>query len=241
MLPPMPLLRSLVFLAGRAATKMPPLRGFRLTRQRLGLRRCSAAFSPATNGMSKAIQDAIKAMEAAFQESQLTDHVYGVRAGSPPIAPWPNQPCRLVFLDFDGVLNSIQSTEHLGTRYRFAPASVSALNELLRQSQAQVVITSTWRESWTLRENAEFLERDGVVSGRVVGKTPALGQERGLEIDAWLRSAPYPVMSFVILDDRDDMAMHRNRLVQVNPQVGLSSEQAERAIELLAMPWRKSA
>ena len=191
--------------------------------------------------MSQAIKDAIKAMEAAFQESQRTDHIYGVRDGSAPIAPWPTEPCRLVFLDFDGVLNSVQSTEQLGTRYRFAPASVSALNELLRKAQAHVVITSTWRESWTLRENAEFLERDGVVSGRVVGKTPALGQERGVEIDAWLRSAPYPVMSFVILDDRDDMAMHRNRLVQVNPQVGLSSEQAERAIELLAVPWRKSA
>jgi hypothetical protein len=209
-------------------------------RRSRGLRQRATAFSPATNGMSKAIQDAIKAMEAAFRESQRTDHIYGVRAGSPPIAPWPTEPCRLVFLDFDGVLNSLQSAEQLGTRYRFAHASVSALNELLRQSQAHVVITSTWRESWTLRENAEFLERDGVVSGRVVGKTPALGQERGLEIDAWLRSAPYPVMSFVILDDRDDMAMHRNRLVQVNPQVGLIPEQAERAIELLATPWRRS-
>jgi hypothetical protein len=188
--------------------------------------------------MSQAIKDAIKAMEAAFQDSQRTDLVYGVRAGDSPIAPWPTEPCRIVFLDFDGVLNSEQSTQQLGTRYRFERSSVEALNGVLRQSEAHIVITSSWRESWSLRENAEFLERDGVLPARVVGKTPVLGQERGLEIEAWLRSAPYAVASFVILDDREDMAMHRERLVRVNPQVGLSLAQAERAIELLATPWR---
>ncbi len=86
-------------------------------------------------------------------------------------------------------------------------------------------------------KHAEFLERDGVIAGRVVGKTPTLELERGLEIESWLRSAPYPVASFVILDDRDDMAMHRQRLVQVSPQVGLSQTEAQRAIELLATPW----
>ena len=188
--------------------------------------------------MSQAIKDAIKAMEAAFQDSQRTDLIYGVREGAPPLAPWPTGPCRIVFLDFDGVLNSEQSTQQLGTRYRFARSSVEALNGVLRQSEAHIVITSSWRESWSLRENAEFLERDGVLPSRVVGKTPTLGQERGLEIEAWLRSAPYAVASFVILDDRDDMAMHRGRLVQVSPLVGLSSAQAKRAIELLAIPWR---
>jgi hypothetical protein len=188
--------------------------------------------------MSQAIKDAIKAMAAAFQDSQRTDLIYGVRDGAPPIAPWPTEPCRIVFLDFDGVLNSEQSTQQLGTRYRFARSSVEALNGVLRQSEARIVITSSWRESWSLRENAEFLERDGVLPARVVGKTPNLGQERGLEIEAWLRGSPYAVLSFVILDDQDDMAMHRERLVQVNSAVGLSLAQAQRAIELLATSWR---
>lgn len=188
--------------------------------------------------MSQTIKDAIKAMEAAFQDSQLTDLVYGVRDGDPPIAPWPTEPCRIVFLDFDGVLNSEQSIQQLGTRYRFAQSSVEALNNVLRQSESRIVITSSWRENWSLGENAAFLERDGVSPGRVVGKTPTLGHERGLEIEAGLLSAPYAVASFVILDDRDDMAMHRERLVQVSPQVGLSLAEAQRAIELLATPWR---
>src|SRR5262245_7911428 len=120
-----------------------------------------------------ALTEAMKAAERAVLESRRSDHIYGVRDGAPPLAPWPTSSCQLVFLDFDGVLNSERSTQELGTRYRFARTSVAALNNILQQSGALVVITSTWRENWTLRENAEFLERDGVVPGRVVGKTPA--------------------------------------------------------------------
>ncbi len=184
----------------------------------------------------KALIDVYKAAEKALLESQRTDLPYGVREGAPPIAPWPTEPCKIVFLDFDGVLNSDQSVSHLGTRYRFWPPSIKALNHLLRQTGARIVVTSTWREHWTLRENAGALQRDGVLPGCVVGKTPASAGERGLEIDSWLRSVPYTVASFVILDDKDDMAMHRDRLVQVDPRTGLGLPQAQRAIELLATP-----
>ena len=154
-----------------------------------------------------ALNEAMKAAERAVLEGQRTDQIYGIRDGATPLAPWPTSSCRIVFLDFDGVLNSEQSTQELGTRYRFARSSVAALNAVLQQSGALVVITSTWREHWTLRENAEFLERDGMLPGRVVGKTPTLERERGLEIESWLHSVPYSVTSFVILDDRDDMAI----------------------------------
>jgi len=182
--------------------------------------------------------EAMKAAEKALIEAQRTDHIYGVRTGAAPIAPWPAAPCKIIFLDFDGVLNSEQSVRQLGTRHRFAEASGAALNEILQQTEARIVVTSSWRESWTLRENARFLERDGVLPGRVVGKTAALEQERGFESDAWLRSVPHPVASFVILDDHEDMARHRERLVQVNPQIGLSMPLARRANELLALPGR---
>lgn len=56
---------------------------------------------------------------------------------------------------------------------------------------------------------------------------------------SWLKSAPYPVQSFVILDDKDDMAMHRQRLVRVDPKVGLGMKEARQAIALLATPWRQ--
>jgi len=186
--------------------------------------------------ISRELEAAMQAAEKALIAAERSDHIYGVRAGNGPIAAWPTAPCKIVFLDFDGVLNSDQSVQQLGTRYRFSPPSVAALNELLRQTDARIVITSSWRNNWTLIENASFLKRDGVLPNRVVGKTTTLEKERGLEIDAWLRSAPYPIISYVILDDRDDMVMHQARLVQVNPQFGLNSAQARRAIELLAIP-----
>lgn len=171
--------------------------------------------------------------EKALLEAQRTDHVYGVREGAAPIAAWPKDPCRIAFLDFDGVLNSDLSVAKLGTRYRFWPASISAMNHFLRETGALIVITSTWREHWTLKENAGALERDGLMAGRVVGKTVSSGKERGLEIDAWLKSVPYAVESFVILDDRDDMVMHLPRLVRVDSRNGLGMAEVKKAIEMM--------
>lgn len=179
------------------------------------------------------LNDAIRAAERAVVEAQNGDHIHGVRDGAPPVAPWPDAPCRIVFLDFDGVLNSEQSVRKLGTRYRFARASIDALNTILQETDSLAVITSKWREIWTLREIAGFLERDGMLPSRVVGKTPILEKERGFEIDAWLRSAPFSVASYVILDDRNDMTIHQSRLIQINPEIELDELQARRAIELL--------
>jgi|SRR5579862_814544 len=181
-----------------------------------------------------ALDQAMQAAAKAALDGQRTDQIYGVREGDAPICPWPAGPCRIIFLDFDGVLNCEQSNQELGTRYRFARSCVAALNLVLRAADARIVITSSWRENWTLKDNAQFLERDGVLPGRVLGKTPSLGRERGIEIDTWLRSAPYAIESFVILDDRDDMAMHRERLIQVDPQIGLTGDQARQAVELLS-------
>ena len=189
--------------------------------------------------ISRELQQAMNAAEKAVIEADRTDHVYGVRGGAGPIAPWPMTPCKIIFLDFDGVLNSEQSIRELGTRYRFAKNSVAALNVILQQTEARIVISSSWRKHFALIENASSLKRDGVISNRVVGKTKALGKERGLDIDAWLHSVPYAVDSFVIIDDRDDMLMHRERLVRTDSEVGLTIPLARQAIEILALPWKR--
>ena len=178
----------------------------------------------------------MEAAEKAALESQRTDQVYGIRQGASAIAAWPEAACKIIFLDFDGVLNCERSIRELGTRYKFSRSCVAALNLILRETGANIVITSSWRDNWTLQDNAGFLERDGVLPKRVLGKTPTLEKDRGIEIDTWLRSAPYAIESFVILDDKDNMAMHFKRLVQVDPQIGLTEILARRAVEILAMP-----
>ena len=186
----------------------------------------------------KALKEAWEAAEKELIENQKTDLDYGIRQGDGPIAPWPSWPCKLIFLDFDGVLNCDLSVSQLGTRYKFWPPSIQALNRLLSDSGALIVISSTWREHWTLKENASSLERAGLLHGRVVGKTCVSDGARGRQIDLWLNSAPYPIESFVILDDKDDMEMHRERLVQVDPSVGFGIKEARRAVELLNRPWQ---
>ena len=192
--------------------------------------RVLATFAPMDE---KALKEAWEAAEKALIENQKTDLDYGVRDGNAPIAPWPTQPCKLIFLDFDGVLNSELSVSQFGTRYKFWPPSMQALNQLLSESGALIVISSTWREHCTLKENAASLERAGLLRGRVVGKTCVADGARGRQIDSWLKSAPYPVETFVILDDKDDMEMHHERLVKVDPSVGLGAKEVRRALELL--------
>jgi hypothetical protein len=186
----------------------------------------------------KKLKEAWEAAERALIENQKSDLDYGVRGGDGPIAPWPGQPCKLIFLDFDGVLNSALSVSQLGTRYKFWPPSVQALNQLLTKSGALIVISSTWREHWTLKENAASLERAGLLPGRVVGKTCVSESARGKQIDSWLKSVPYPVEAFVILDDKDDMEMHRERLIRVDPSVGLGVTEVRRAMQLFNTPCR---
>jgi hypothetical protein len=154
------------------------------------------------------------------------------------LAPWPKRPGKIVFLDFDGVLNSEASERAMGTRYKFSPRSVRALNEILVKSRAYVVITSSWRGNWTLRENALFLQQSGLTSVCVVGKTPALKNDtRGLEIRTWLEGVSFPIQSFAILDDREDMEPYRDRLVLIDPQSGLNADHVGCTLEILARPW----
>jgi hypothetical protein len=176
------------------------------------------------------LSDAASAATRGTDGTQRTEWIYGPRAGTSFLAPWPTQPCKVVFLDFDGVLKNAGSMAERGTSYEFDPKSVEALNEILHRTGALMVISSSWRCFWPLQELVEFLELAGVLPGRVVGRTPELEVERGLEIDAWLKAAPFPVASFVILDD---MAMHRDRLVLTSFDNGLTLGHAYRSIEVL--------
>ena len=177
----------------------------------------------------QALQKAVHEMELAYEFNKMSDLEYGVQNGAPPLAPWPEQPCRILFLDFDGVLNR----EVPGHRSdQFLPQAVAALNQILLATKALIVISSSWRLIRSLRENANFLEGAGVAKGHVVGKTPMLGCERGYEIDAWLRGVPYPVKSFVILDNHNDMGHLRFRLVQTASEHGLTMSEAYQVVQM---------
>lgn len=174
---------------------------------------------------------------------------------------------KIIFLDFDGVLvthrqwrarqASHRSTDDKTVRLRAMadPECVANLNRLLEATDAQIVVSSTWRKVRKGKDSLAYV-RDvlttwGVDASRVIGVTPSLevliknadgervplvlAKERGYEIQAWLNSADVADGSqFAILDDDSDMAHLKHRLVQTKLEDGLQAHHVERAMQILS-------
>ena len=124
----------------------------------------------------------------------------------------------VIFLDFDGVLNSEGSFLYESNRRkRYKEQGVKGpvmetlcnvctanFQELLFQyPDAKVVISSTWREHFSLEWLREKLASYKIDSSRVIDKTPSdWGGNRGVEIQLWLNAHP-EVDHYIIIDDND--------------------------------------
>lgn len=152
-------------------------------------------------------------------------------------------PDRIVFLDFDGVLNHRDTLHRVGKDCEDSdhgmmgidPFCVQALDSIITRVDARIVISSTWRTIFPVPKLASLLRRQGLTRHwTILGKTPDNGLARGLQIQQWMESRTWPPESFVILDDDDDMAHLLHRLVRCNPFAGgLTQELADRAVEML--------
>ncbi len=127
---------------------------------------------------------------------------------------------------------------------------VRMLKQLVARTGAKLVLSSTWRQGWIMREDPEefpwVCQADIRLFEALVAKlqeydlelidyTPIFGT-RGQEIDWWIRNkAPEPVESFVILDDMDERYFrpHSKRLVQTTMSRGLSQRHVEQAVTIL--------
>src|SRR5271167_3063429 len=117
-----------------------------------------------------------------------------------------NNKMKVIFLDFDGVLNSSASFV-LETRIRKAKPQTGRrlppVNETLchvctsnfqmileEVPSAKIVISSTWREIYNLEWLKKKLKSYGIDSSRVIDKTPSSFRDRGYEIKQWLEEHP---------------------------------------------------
>lgn len=150
---------------------------------------------------------------------------------------------RVIFLDFDGVLNSVRwhvarresgadMHEGRGARPCLDPEAVKVLNGIVGSyHDAVVVVTSTWRIGTPRAKLAGWL-RDAGFTGIVFGATPRFpGQPRGKEIQDWLDFFAQhpsrrlgPVTHFVILDDDTDMLDLYPKLVHIDDEAGLTDK-----------------
>lgn len=140
---------------------------------------------------------------------------------------------RILFLDFDGVLNS--DAFLLTVKNRDNPIAllsrrkVALLNKIVEETGAKVVISSHWRYEFTIGEIRSILEELGF-KGQIIGITPIImGMPRGYEIHGWLSGFPGK-REFVILDDQDNMDFLSPHLIQTNSSVGLTDENVQQVI-----------
>ena len=151
---------------------------------------------------------------------------------------------KLVFLDFDGVLDTYKS------RYMLDPVLLNRLGYLLGKTGAWIVISSSWRSN-NVPDTIDFLtDYDNPRVGsnpfpftdRIVGITPILftvkdgdidrPATRGEEIDAYLKN--HPCDDYVILDDERDMLPSQwPHLVLINDDIGLTDADVEKATRIL--------
>lgn len=144
------------------------------------------------------------------------------------------------FLDIDGTLNNPAS---LLKDNGPDPKCISALNWLIKQSGAKIVVSSSWRGRNDL---PEIFKKWGI-EAPILSRTPYLPRDwypsddknktdrahRGYEIQQWLNQTPYRIKQFCILDDDNDMGPFLNYLVQCNYLIGLTMDDAKRALAIL--------
>lgn len=153
---------------------------------------------------------------------------------------------KLVFLDFDGVLNTttdpdtsnLDPDEYLYGSVRWGAAQFSKkrvghLNEILVRTDSLVVLSTSWREVHPQRELVEMLELNAFY-GSVIGCTPTLRSgQLGRKVHRHDEIAEYVRLvspeAYVILDDMD-MGPLNNHLVKTN---GLSKVHIEKAVRIL--------
>ena len=148
---------------------------------------------------------------------------------------------KIIFLDVDGVLNSIKNLINVSNKnhrpysgydYPFDEKCLKNLKRIVDETNAYIVITSTWRmheigKSILLNE----LKKYGL-DERVIGYTDILHQSRGEEILRYLDKLGENII-FIILDDDNDFKSLDDYLIQTDYQYGLTEKETKLAIKKL--------
>jgi hypothetical protein len=149
----------------------------------------------------------------------------------------------VLFLDIDGVVSPFKGQTSPGKvqlvteASLFPPERIKLLNQIVLATDCEIVISSTWRLNHTLIWFEEMMVAAGFI-GKLLSVTPHRpGKPRGQEIAAWL--AAHKTEHFVILDDlyqqgpKEEMGHLLPFLVRTQHDVGLTEEDAEKAIKIL--------
>ena len=149
----------------------------------------------------------------------------------------------LLFLDFDGVLNSADFAKAQfekgegGGRIELDPAPIKLLDGLVDDTWCHIVVSSSWRIGRNLFELRDVLKKAGLRNHAAVkSMTDTKGPKRGDEVQRWRDERPQLINEpYCILDDDNDFHQGQ-KLVQTTWQHGLEMKHVMRAKNFLS--WR---
>ncbi len=125
---------------------------------------------------------------------------------------------KVIFLDFDGVLNSAEYRDSVEDYYNdfIDENKLEMLAYFVRENDAKIVLTTQWRLHWNEGKKQEHPEGDRInalfskYGMEIYSKTEYLDDNRNLEISDWL--VRHDVESYVIFDDIDHSWSETNRM-----------------------------
>jgi len=162
---------------------------------------------------------------------------------------------KIIFLDFDGVLciwgpgqsitkenekfnvetgTALEGVDRHGRKRLmcgFRPEPVENLKLILKETKADIIVSSTWREYFNLDELSMHLKKYDIKAP--IGLTTLYGWSRGIQVERWIDENEF-IGNYVILDDIHEFSFEQEKhLVLTNPEFGISKKGAEKAIKIL--------
>jgi 16S rRNA C1402 (ribose-2'-O) methylase RsmI len=146
----------------------------------------------------------------------------------------------IIFLDIDGVLNTI---EHLkrqkiktgeATNKFWDPTACKHITLLCEYYHAKIVVTSSWRHEYTLKQLQEFFASNNIPDKFIIDVTTSIAPQqdesnycRGHEIQDWLQNNLNKTTSYIIIDDEAQfLETQQDHVVRVDKHNGFSTKKA---------------
>ena len=155
---------------------------------------------------------------------------------------------RIVFLDFDGVMDTGHHCNRLNYQglpendkygVLFDPDCVKNLERIIEETGAEIVVTSSWKD-WMSYEQFLQMWKDRNLPGFVTDTTPSCSNHRGDEISSWLslfsKIENGAECRYVIIDDMGEADFNKDQvshLVSVDSFYGLNEKACLQAISIL--------
>ena len=141
---------------------------------------------------------------------------------------------KVLFLDFDGVLNIFPDPSRSGDFHR--PACINLEMLLNKVPELRIVVSSSWR-TLGLEAVRDILKTNGIDPRKIISitgheKSTSEKDHRGYQVEIWLRENP-EVKEFAIVDDKSDFVPLIHKLVKTDRYVGLTQRNVEKILEIL--------